>query len=223
MRSKRSRLALVGVLALVLSVTMGLASGGVADAKKKGKKKAKSATVTVSYATPTPIPAQPTPDGNRILTSVPLTVGKKAKGKVVAFDSVRVTTTFTGSDNVALGSISSRLTAPNGRSVFLHAPFWNFVGSIHNTTSGPLTETADTQSAPCLLDATHPCPGGLAGDPNATVAPPYVGTIQNPDLAAFGGIPAKGTWILKIQNSEQVRTATLNSVSITIALKNAPV
>jgi hypothetical protein len=46
MRSKRSRLALMGVLALVLSVTVGLVSGSVADAKKKKKKSSNVVTVS---------------------------------------------------------------------------------------------------------------------------------------------------------------------------------
>jgi hypothetical protein len=220
-RSKTSRLALFGVLALVLSVTVGLVSGSVADAKKKKKK---SGTVTVSKTTPTTIPAKASPASNDSLTTVPLTVGKKAKGKVVGWDSLTVTSTFTGSDDQALGNISARLTAPNGRTVGLASPAWNFTGT-GNTTSGPLTETPDSPFGLCFSGPgpNNPCPGGNFGGPENTVGPPYVGTVANNDLALFGGVPAKGTWIVKLLNGSDTTTAVLNSITVRMTLKNAPV
>src|SRR5262245_57246067 len=120
MNSRRSRLALMGALALVLSVTVGLVSGSVADAKKK-KKKSGANSVTVSQATPTAIPAGIAPSvssaGKLGFASVPLTVGKKAKGKVVGWDSATLTTTFTGSSPTALTNVFMELSAPNGRTV----------------------------------------------------------------------------------------------------------
>src|SRR6266545_184155 len=46
MTRKRTRLALLGVMAVVLSVTVGLVSGSVAEAKKKKKKTSNVANVT---------------------------------------------------------------------------------------------------------------------------------------------------------------------------------
>src|SRR3954454_4992864 len=120
MKSKRSRLALLGLLALVLSVTVGLVSGSVADAKKKKKKSANF--VTVSKTTPTTIPGMPAPTGNETLTTIPLMVGKKAKGKAVSFDSVDVTTTFSAPDNSTLDDLAAEISSPNGRTTFLNAP-----------------------------------------------------------------------------------------------------
>jgi hypothetical protein len=83
MKSKRSPLALVGVLALALSVTVGLASGSVADAKKKKKKKG-ATSVTVSKTTSTSVPPSTAASGGtaerRSLVTVLLTVGSQAKG-----------------------------------------------------------------------------------------------------------------------------------------------
>src|SRR5712691_6171633 len=111
MKSKRSHLARVGILALALSVVVGLASGSVAEAKKKG-----GHSVT-TVGTPTAIPVAASgnaPDG---VANVPLLVGKKAKGKVVDWASLAITTAFTGSTPNALGDVSSELIAPNGRTV----------------------------------------------------------------------------------------------------------
>ncbi|MDX6617176.1 MAG: hypothetical protein QOD60_2267 [Solirubrobacterales bacterium] len=218
MNSKRSRLAVVGVLALAISVTVGLVSGSAADAKKK---KHKSGTVTASKTTPTAIPASSNGDSPGTLTAVPLTVGKAAKGKVVGWSSLSVTTSFTGSNTMALGQIRSRLTAPNGRTVSLINPV--YYNGNPTSVSGPLTETPDSPFLVCLPQpVAAPCPGGVTKDPEATVGPPYAGTVGNSQLALFGGVPAKGVWTLKVLNTGVGTTAVLNSVSISITLKKAP-
>jgi hypothetical protein len=199
---------------------VGLTSGTVADAKKKGKKKGKSGTVTVSKTTPTSL-APAAPGGNDSLTVVPLTVGKKAKGKVVGWDSLTVTTTFSAPTTPALGTIFASISAPNGRTVSLFNPEASSLAA--NTTSGPLTETPDSPFSTCFPDPSNPCPGGNAQDPEATVGPPYAGTIGTLDLAQFGGVPARGTWSLLLTNGSSTATSTLNSASITMTLKNAPV
>src|SRR5262245_13431315 len=106
MKSKRSRLALLGVLALAVSVTVGLVSGSLAEAKKKGG--AKSVTA-VGVPVTAPAAAGPNaPDG--VANSV-INVGKKAKGKVVDWASAQVTTTFTGSNPAALSNGGAELIA----------------------------------------------------------------------------------------------------------------
>jgi hypothetical protein len=216
MKSKRSRLALVGVLALALSVTVGLASGSVAEAKKKG---GRSVTTVGAPATIPPAASATAPDG---VASVPLVVGKKAKGKVVDWASLAITTTFTGSTPTALNNVSSELIAPNGRTVNLLAPLFNGPGPGSNQVAGPTTETPDTFVNPCFTGPNQPCPGGQAQNPDALLGPPYVGTVQNAGLAQFGGVPAKGTWTLRLFNGNTNSTATLNAVSMTITLKAAP-
>ncbi len=217
MKAKRSRLALVGVLALAICMAVGLATGGVAEAKKKKKKTVGS--VTISKTTPTTIPAKSAPTVNDTIVSIPLTVGNKAKGKVVGWDSLTATSTFSSSTNDGLGDLYGEITAPNGRTAFLANPFASSVGN--NTSSGPLTETPDSPFGPCFPSATNPCPGGGSEFPENTVGPPFVGTIGNPALAQFGGVPAKGTWTVKVFNGGPTE-GTLNSISITMNLKAAP-
>jgi hypothetical protein len=222
MRSRKSRFALVAVLALALSVTVGLVSGSFAEAKKKKQKK--SGRVTVSKTTPIAIPVKPALTGNDTMTTIPLTVGKKAKGKVVGWDTLTITTSFSSTTTGGLNSITAELTAPNGRTASLNNPMVSTVAG--NTTSGPLTETPNSPFNACFPGAGpggNPCPGGSNEDPEATVGPPYAGTIGNGGLSAFGGVPAKGTWTLKVFDSNTTTPGTLNSVSLSLTLKNAPV
>jgi hypothetical protein len=224
MKGRRTRLALMGALALALSLTVGLVSGSVADAKKK--KKSNSITLTAPLtAIPAATPTTPQAQGRDGFVSIPLTVGKKGKGKVVNWDSLTVTSTFTGSDNRALFAIFAELTAPNGRTVGLINPvsdFFNTGPAGGNTTSGPLTETPDSPIGICFADPgppTHP----PCANPENTVGPPYVGTVGNPALEQFGGVPAKGTWTLKLFNSASTSTGVLNSATINMTLVTAPV
>ena len=185
MKSKRSRLALIGVLALALSVTAGFLSGSLADAKKKGKGK-KGGVVTVTKTTPTPIPVGSTSEYS--MTTVPLSVGKKAKGKVVGANSVTITTTFTGAAGFVSG-ISAELTAPNGRSSGLAAfPY----GDTGATTAGPLTETANSPQHLCIFNPAPP-PRCMSGStPETTVGRPYTGTIGNPLPGVLQRGPGEG-------------------------------
>jgi hypothetical protein len=216
MKSKRSRLALVGVLALALSVTVGLASGSVAEAKK-GKKGGGSVT---AVGAPTGIPAAGAgPGAPNGVALVPLVVGTKAKGKVVGWDSLTITTSWTGSASGALNSINAELIAPNGRTVNLFAP--PFDTGAGYTTAGPVTETPNSKAGFCNQIGAAPPPP--CSNVDNTVGRPYGGTIGNVGLAAFGGVPAKGTWILEVQNTSATTTATLTGVTMFATLKNAPV
>src|SRR3954447_4426513 len=109
MRSRRTRLALLGVLALALSVTVGLVSGSVADAKKKKSKR----SFTITKTAPTVIPGAPGP--GEVVVKVPIgTIGKKiAKGKVVSLNGVTATTTFTGSPGFASNIDEADLIGPS--------------------------------------------------------------------------------------------------------------
>jgi hypothetical protein len=214
MTRKRSRLALLGVLSGVVSVIVGIVSGGAAYAKKKKKAAGK---VTVSKTTPTAIPQAGTDFAG--IVRVPLTVGKKAKGKVVGWDSLTATYTLTGSVGF-IDSVNIKVTAPNGRTVFLGNPANNT-----DATVGPLTQTPNSPVDTCHPDPTPPPVGCPGFNSDETLAPPFAGTIGNVELAFFGGVPAKGTWTVTAEqtNSNPLAASVLQSVSITMNLKNAPV
>jgi hypothetical protein len=207
-------LALIGVMTVALSVTVGLVSGTVADAKKKSKKAGK---VTVSRTTPTAIPAASADFAG--VARIPLTVGKKAKGKVVGWDSLTATYTLTGTVGF-IDSVEIKVTAPNGRTVFLENPANNT-----DSTVGPLTATPNSPVRWCHPDPTPPPVGCPGFDPDETLGPPFAGTIGVPELAFFGGVPAKGDWTVTAfqQNSNPAAASVLQSVSLTMTLKNAPV
>jgi hypothetical protein len=233
MKSERTGLALMTAVALLASLTVGLLSGAVADAKKKKKNGAGS--VTLSKTTPTVVPATPADPGAKFsLVSVPLTVGKKAKGKVVSADSVSVTYSFTGTpansggsgDPGSLFDTDLDLMAPNGRTVDLDPPGFN---DPLTAATGPTTETPNSPFFPCNVDAfpipqPDVCDPTSHQDPDATLVPPaYAGTQGNTDLAFFNGVPARGTWTARVRNfAEDLGPATLTSISVRIGLVQAP-
>src|SRR4051794_20603245 len=149
MNAGRSRLALIGVLALAVCLAVGLAAG--AAEAKKGKKK--GAPITVSKIAPTAIPAGDANNGVAGVAAVPLTVGKKAKGKVVSSLSV----TYQLTDPAAqLDDIDLKVTAPGGRTVFLDNPTLFFGDGDTVTTVGPLTESPDSSTGFCFPNPTPP-------------------------------------------------------------------
>jgi hypothetical protein len=217
MKRRRSRLALIGMLALAISVTVGLMAGS-ADAKKKGKKKG-AKQVTVSKSTPTAIPAGDATTGIAGVASVPLTVGKKAKGMVV--NSVAVT--YQLSDPAGfLDDIDPKLIAPNGRRLFIDNPAQFFSGGDLLTVMGPLTTTPNSATGYCFPNPAPPPPGCPSGDLDDTLGPPFAGTAGDVDLALFTGVGAKGTWQFKALNFSTETTHVLNSVRIQIGLQSVP-
>lgn len=197
MKQKKTRFALVGVLALAISVTVGLVSGSVADAKKK---KGGGRSFTVSKTAPTVVGPAPSPTGVAV-AKIPIgTVGGKAtKGKVISLNGVNVTTTFAGSPGFvagANGGVSAQLVGPSGRTSVLGNPFGN--GADTETISGPLTETPNSSLDVCVPD--NPAPPPPCADPDAVVGPPYIGTIGNEGLLNFSGSGPRGTWFIKVAN-----------------------
>jgi hypothetical protein len=213
-----SRLALVGVLALALSVALSLAAG-TAEAKKKKKKGGNS--VTLSKTTPTTIPAG---DGTNEIagtTTLPFTVGKKAKGKVVSPSSL--TATYQASDPAGgVDDLDLEIVAPNGRAVFLDNPAFLVGGPPFDTVVGPLTQTANSSTGYCAPNPAPPPAGCPNGNPDNSLAPPWAGTARNLDLALFSGVPARGTWQFKVLNFSTTSTHVLNLVSIHMSLVAAP-
>ena len=192
MARKRSRLALAGVLALALSVTVGLVPIGAAEAakdgasaakKKKKKKRKKGNTITVS-AGPTPI-VQGTPQAWG-LTRIPLPVGKQGKGKVVAPNSVAITITASTPAPGGLNDQFYFLSDPNGLTVPLGAP-----GSQGTSFLGPITFTPDSPNQLCLMP---PCP-----NPLQNVGPPgFTGEVGVHELGLYTFRQVRGPWVLSV-------------------------
>jgi hypothetical protein len=207
MRNKRSRLALFGVLALALSVTVGPAVD-VAAGQKKGKKGAR--TFTAAKTAPTIIPAAISLGGGNVIAGrvdIPLTVGKKAKGKVVGFDTVSATHTLSAGAVDVLDDIDTSLLNPKRREVGLITP------QDGNTIFiGPLTQTPNSDAGVCVGGAAPPPPP--CPNPGNTLGPPYAGTVGNNGLVLFNGGAARGTWFYRFLNFNPAATATANSVKI---------
>ena len=237
MKSKRSRLALLGALTLALALTVGLVSGSVADAKKGKKKGGNSVSVTSSTATALPptTPPPPTPADtvlNQGITSIPLTVGKKAKGKVVALDSISLTFTITGPARSGAGTandvpaaasnVGLDLISPNGRDVAVDVPGR---GDQNATTIGPVTVMTNSPFFPC--DTNYTGTNGTTtfcdiNDPDGVVRPPaYTGVIGESMLDHLGGVPAKGTWILRARNFSRMTPAAVGPVTLSMDLTQA--
>jgi hypothetical protein len=201
MHRKRSRLALLGALALSVIVAL---SGGAAEAAKK-KKKAKAGgivdiTQTVNGAIPE---ASPTAHGT--LTSGIAVGGKKFKGTRIRDVNVTLQTVDTMGATPA-DNLRARLTAPDG------ATTWLF-----GTTSGP----QGASIGPLTFDDETPFNlGGLPPAPDSTtLVAPYAGTAQPHCFSSFGVCtlsvmdngPASGTWILRIQDTATAETSNLVS------------
>jgi hypothetical protein len=220
MNRSRSRFALLGVLALAICVTVGLMAGAADAKKKKGKKKG-AKQVAVSKTTPTPIPAGDGTNEVAGVASVPLTVGKKAKGKVVNANNLSVTYQLSDPGGF-LDDVDLKIVAPNGRAIFLDNPSQFFGDGDTLTVVGPLTTTPNSATGYCFPNPTPPPAGCPDGDPDNTLGPPFAGTAGDFDLEHFAGVPAKGTWTAKALNFSTVATHVLNSVSIQFGLVTAP-
>jgi hypothetical protein len=193
-----STAAAVGCIALLAGALL----GGTADAKKS-----KGGKVTASAAA---VAIPPGSSAGATLTAVPLTIGKKAKGKVVGANAPTLTYSLRGDAGfLSFFNISLRLTAPNGRTIFITDPANN------ETAIGPLTLTANSPVLPCTQPVGPPAPC----DPEATLHSPFAGTMGLEPLAEFSGIPAKGTWTLKAIN-HSTHAASIGPVSLTVPTKS---
>ena len=150
MKSKRSRLALVGVLALAVSVTVGLTVSGTAAAKKKKKA---GGTVDITKAVNQQVP-DATATTNGVLVSTIDVGGKKFKGTKVR--DVNVTLQATGSAGDAADDLTVRLTAPNG------ATTWLFGNELVGQSFGPFAMLDEVRHHPRPL--AHEGPHDLAPD-----------------------------------------------------------
>jgi hypothetical protein len=188
---RKRRFALLGVLALVLSVTVGLSSG-TAQAAKKKKKVGGTAdiTQTVNGAIPD---ATAAPATFGTLQSNITVGGKKFKGSKIRDVNVTVQTQATGGASPA-DNLRFRLTAPDGTTTWLVG-----FGFLSGTSVGPLTFDDET---PVNLGGAPPAPD------STTLVAPYNGTAQPHCFSALGGCAlgdmdngsASGTWTLRAQD-----------------------
>jgi hypothetical protein len=197
------RLSVAAIIAC-LALFGALMVSSTADAKKKKK----ATSVTASRTFPTSIPvASPTVNS---FTAIPLNIGKKAKGKIVDSGAPEITFSATGVVG-SLDNLDFRLTAPNGRTVFLENPAGN-----QDAAFGPTTISANSPIDACPAGAAPPPPPCF--DPERSLLAPYAGVIGDPGLALFSGIGAKGTWTLKVQNGDETNGATVTSASLKVPL-----
>jgi hypothetical protein len=204
MTRKRSRLMLLGVLTVVLSVTVGFVSGSAAEAKKKKKKSANVANVV--NTTPRTIPdraAGPGTTWGRLDTS--FNVGKKFNGKKVG--ELALTFQTTGDSATASNDLEVAITAPNGYR--LPGDWWdNSISGVQSV--GPLTITTNSPFLTCNT-ATPPC-----ADPFEVVNRPYAGTVGEPVFSWLRGLPMRGTWTVTVTDDTNGKVSTLNQVGLKI-------
>ena len=196
--TKRKAAVAVGCLALLGGSVLG---GGVADAAKQGKRRGGNVAKVAnghSRAIPDAISGTETTIWGALAT--PLNVGKRFKGARVG--DVALTLRTTGLSVSAAADLLFRVTAPNGRTVTIAGPFTG-------QSIGPLTVTANSRTRLC---SAPPC-----SDPDATLSPPYFGTVGDPNLALLNGSPMSGRWVVTVYDQSASSTSALNSVGLVIA------
>jgi len=203
MKSKKSRLALVGVLALAIGVTGGLLSGGAAAAKSNsGKSKTAKVSKTVNTVIPDRLPGATTKDGQLV---VPLKVGGKFKGKVVAADGPSVTFQTTGDSANSATDVRVYLVSPKGRLTALNPDVGSFNGG---QSIGPLTLSANSSTGIC---GNPPC-----DNPLSTLGRPFAGTAGDSYLAIYNGTQVQGTWKVIFLDTSNTKSSVVNTVKIAI-------
>jgi hypothetical protein len=195
MRSNRRLTLAVSVACLALGgAALG---GGVAGAAKKGKRGG-SKTIQVAERKSRTIP-DAILGGTWGALPTSLRVSKRFKGAEVA--DVRLTLRTTGLTVGAAADLIFRVTAPNGRTVDILGPFTG-------QSIGPLTVTANSRTRLC---GSPPCP-----DPDATLSPPYFGTVGDPNLALLDGAGASGRWVVTAYDQSTDQISALDSVGLVI-------
>lgn len=196
--TKRKVAVAVGCLALLGGSVLG---GGIADAAKKGKRRGGNVAKVAngkSRAIPDAILGTETTIWGALAT--PLNVGKRFKGARVG--DVALTLRTTGLSLSAAADLLFRVTAPNGRTVTIAAAFTG-------QSIGPLIVTPNSRTTLC---GAPPC-----SDPDATLSPPYFGTVGDPTLALLNGSPMSGRWVVTAYDLNPGSTSALDSVGLVIA------
>jgi hypothetical protein len=204
MQRKRSRFAILGILALAFSVTAGLTLSDVAAAqKKKGGGGSKTFSkgggpIPDPFVNPAPTGNGGPPDFHQGVRSSKITVGRKFAGAKIKDLNVQVAAT-----HADISDLSFDLIGPNGVFITLSAGNDNTVGAAPPTTIfGPtiFDDQAslfinDTNSCPTDPDTvcTPATPSGAPGE----ARPPYAGAFKPEDgtLASLGS-RLMGSWVL---------------------------
>jgi hypothetical protein len=189
-----------GSLALVLALTLGLTAGaGAAEAKKKKKKKGRTAEVTRAVNAPIP-DGSAAADGE---LSVTITLGKQFRGLQIR--DVDVTVQTTGNAAQSGNDLIGQLSAPNVASSSI---FYNLFGQ----SIGPLTldDEADRVLANNAPPPASPTSNYFLYAPYIGRAQPGISVLGN-ELSVMDGGPARGTWTLRIFDTQGADTSVLNS------------
>ncbi len=212
---RRARLALTGVLAVALSVTVGMAASAEA-APKKGKKKSTNKVRTFRSNAAQPIPDRAgagTPFGQLYST---IKVGKVLKGKEVADVDAAFSTTGPANE---LADLDVMLQAPNGALVMLANDNAGTAGTTSygtgNCTNGATAFNDETGNFLSNGDPPSADPFGITA--------PWVATVQPEGfpLAIMDGGKAVGTWRLIVFDDTTANSHTLNCWRLTIKPRNA--
>jgi subtilisin-like proprotein convertase family protein len=199
MRNRRTHLVLVGALALVLSVTVGLTMTDAAVAKKKRKA---GGTADITKQVNAPIPDATAPGPTWGVRSSTIDVGGK-KFKKTKVRDVNVTVQTAGDQANSANDVVATLISPNGTRT------WLFAG-LGGQSIGPLTLDDETPTEVGL--------GTTARDSTQLVRP-YAGTAQPfcflaegaCPLAVLDNGPASGAWTLRVYDSNPGNTSSLSS------------
>jgi hypothetical protein len=216
-RTARRRIAVLGILALALCTALAMAFGGSAEAKKK--KKHKTASVFLQSVAPNAaIPNNPAAPGPSTPVRSTITVPKKFKGSVVGDVNV-VGIQTTGSGTGAANDLSMKLTAPNGRTIYLVSPN-NMGNGVGDVSIGPFTIDADSPISICNQADPANCT-----DPAQKLNRPFAGTANEQGLggaglgglSAMNGVGMRGTWTFTIfDQSSPATTSILNGWGLQI-------
>jgi hypothetical protein len=210
------RIAVAGILALALCTALAMTLGSAAEAKKK---KHKSANVfSQSLVVNAPIPDVPTPLAPSTPVRSTITVPKKFKGKVVG-DLNLLGIQTTGSGPGAAPDLRFKLTAPNGRTVYVIGSN-NSMNGLGDVSIGPLTIDADSRVSVCDLPNPANCE-----DPAEQLVRPFAGTANEQGLgtqstggvASMEGVPMRGTWTFTVfDQHDPGQTSVLNGWGLQI-------
>jgi hypothetical protein len=212
----RRPVTVMGILALILCTAMGLMLGGSAEAKKK---KPKTANVfSQSVAVNASIPDVPAPLAPSTPVRSTITVPKKFKGKVVG-DLNLLGIQTTGSGAGAAADLRMKLTAPNGRTVYVIGSN-QATNGLGDVSIGPLTIDADSRVSVC--DVANPA---NCEDPSQQLNRPFAGTANQQGLGtqstggvtAMNGVPMRGTWTFTVFDQHDVgQTSVFNGWGLQI-------
>jgi subtilisin-like proprotein convertase family protein len=216
MGRKRSRTALVALLALALSATAAIATGGQAAAAKKKGSSGKARTFRNGQNSVIPDRLAGGTAFVGVLDST-IRVGKAMKGKVVGDVDVSIRATHPDLDD-----LDFYLIAPSGAKVFLtgnHDGVANAAtsyGTGNPDCSGAMTTFSD-ETANFLSDATAATPI----EPNQILSP-WAATVQPEGfpLSVLDGGKARGTWTLRAEDFVNGDSGTLNCWKLRIKPRN---